>query len=66
MRKRRPCPALTWNASRYHCGLLIEPRRHLAWLPVFLERPARQAFRRWIAAGIGCDSPVAAEPADTP
>jgi len=57
------CPALLWNAAdkRYVCGLLAHPERHLRCLPSFALPLARRLFRRWIAAGIGCDS--TAEPA---
>ena len=42
------CPALTWQESRYACGLLVAPTGFARWLP-------RRFVLRWIAAGIGCD-----------
>lgn len=52
-----PCPALTWQpeAQRYVCGLLLQPRRHILWLPRWLERPLQRVLYRSIAAGKGCD-----------
>jgi hypothetical protein len=59
-RRRGACVALAWDepAARYRCGVLVQPRRWLRWLPVTL---ARHAAARWIAAGQGCDSDL--EPA---
>jgi hypothetical protein len=56
-----PCSALAWSPtqSRYHCGMLTEPERHVIWLGRWLKRP----MRRWIAAGSGCDSDLAVGPA---
>lgn len=57
------CRALDWSAvdARYRCGVLAHPRRHLPaglrWLAPALARLAR----RWIAAGIGCDSTLTTE-----
>jgi len=57
------CNALHWSdeASRYYCGLIVQPQAHLprglGWLGPFLSRLAR----RYIAAGIGCDSTLVAE-----
>lgn len=55
-RRRGPCPALHWaeSESRYRCGLAAHPQRHLP-LPAQLARTAAALFRRWIAAGKGCD-----------
>jgi hypothetical protein len=54
-RRRGACAALHWDeaASRYRCGALAEPQRHLPWLPMAW---VRRLARRWIAAGIGCDA----------
>ncbi|MDP2168895.1 MAG: hypothetical protein Q8J96_00595 [Rhodocyclaceae bacterium] len=51
------CPALSWrtNDQRYVCGMVIDPARHLRWLPRRLAPFGSRAFRRWIAAGTGCD-----------
>lgn len=56
--RRGACPALHWEAPahRYQCGLLARPEAHLRWLPHFAVPLARRLFRRWIGAGIGCDS----------
>jgi hypothetical protein len=58
--RRGSCRALLWQAedSRYVCGMLKEPHRYLRWLPIWLKKPAQLAFRRSIAAGIGCDSSI--------
>lgn len=42
------CPALTWQADRYACGLLVAPTGAAHWLP-------RRLVLRWIGAGYGCD-----------
>ena len=59
-RKRRgACSALVWSepAARYHCGLLTDPQRSIR--PAWLARLVGRFARRWIAAGIGCDSDLA-------
>ena len=52
-RRTGPCQALAWDGQRYRCGVLVEPRRHLPWLPA---RLARALAWRWIAAAQGCDA----------
>jgi len=54
-RRTGACAALTWNgdSARYECGALSQPGH---WLPGMPEWLARRLARRWIAAGIGCDS----------
>ena len=49
------CAALIWDdaAGRYHCGVVITPRRWLPWLPAAL---GRRLALRWIAANSVCDS----------
>jgi hypothetical protein len=56
LRKTGPCPALLWVAgeARYRCGMLLEPRRFLGFVP------ARWVARR-IAAGAGCDCSAEAD-----
>ncbi|MDP2194404.1 MAG: hypothetical protein Q8J72_00270 [Rhodocyclaceae bacterium] len=51
------CPALTWRATelRYVCGMAVDPASQLRWLPRRLASFGGRAFRRWIAAGTGCD-----------
>ncbi|CAA7622488.1 conserved hypothetical protein [Candidatus Terasakiella magnetica] len=57
-RLRGSCPALTWEeaAGRYWCGLAVDPSRYLRWLPSGFAVLVGRLVRRWIAAGIGCDS----------
>jgi len=52
------CPALQWQAqtAHYGCGVLLNPRRYLRWLPAWAEPVARRWLARRIAAGKGCDS----------
>lgn len=54
-RRHGHCAALRPDASaaRYQCGAVVEPRRHMYWLPASLTR--RLALR-WIAADRGCDA----------
>ncbi len=61
-RRRGPCRALTWDEgqSRYLCGVLVDPPRWLPWLP---RAWGRHLAHRWIAAAIGCDAELLAEPA---
>jgi hypothetical protein len=55
-RRTGACRALVWSddASRYLCGLIAEPQRFVraTWLAGVVSRLAR----RFVAAGIGCDS----------
>ncbi|MCM5681671.1 hypothetical protein M8A51_19265 [Schlegelella sp. S2-27] len=59
-----PCRALLWDEGRhrYVCGALARPEqqlpRGLRWAAPWLARAAR----RMIAAGVGCDSSVLAQP----
>lgn len=55
------CPALTWQAERYVCGLVVTPATHLRWLPVRWAALAGRLARRWIAAGAGCDCDASME-----
>ncbi len=62
-RRRGRCRALRWQpgTARYACGVLLEPAR---WLPPLRLLPpgwGHRLTRRWIAAGAGCDAPLAAE-----
>lgn len=56
--RRGSCPALQWATpeERYRCGLLATPEQYLTWLPPRLKTLAQKLFKRWIAAGQGCDS----------
>ncbi|AXS80784.1 hypothetical protein [Dechloromonas sp. HYN0024] len=51
------CPALHWSTDdrRYHCGLLVDPKKYLPWLPGLATSAAKRLLARWIAAGQGCD-----------
>jgi hypothetical protein len=53
-RRRGACAALQWHAAerRYRCGVVIDPRRHLPWMPAAW---ASRLARRWISAASGCD-----------
>jgi hypothetical protein len=62
-RRQGACVALQWSdeSSRYHCGVVAEPRRWLrvlGWLP---EATVRRLALRWIGAGRGCDATLQAE-----
>jgi len=75
-RRRGACAALRWQEApqQYRCGALVTADDVLrSALPRFLNRLApllapllRRLARRWIAAGLGCDSSLelAALPAD--
>lgn len=56
-RRRGACAALRWSDEerRYRCGLVTG--EHGCW-----PRFVRVLARRWIAAGIGCDARMDAEP----
>lgn len=62
LRWRGACRLLVWSDAerRYHCGLLQGHGGPLrpAWLAGWVASRAR----RWIAAGIGCDSDAVVEP----
>jgi hypothetical protein len=52
-------------ASRYRCGLMPgEPRPDATWLTRALAKSAAAVLRRWIGAGIGCDSTAEAHAID--
>ena len=61
-KSRGPCPALVWRPEdrRHVCGLATAPKTHLPRLPGPLIPLFIRLARRWIAAGIGCDSDVSA------
>lgn len=71
-RRRGACRVLQWSedAGRYRCGAVTAPRQAVqAGLPPSLRllgaplawMLARMA-RRWIAAGVGCDSTITLAP----
>lgn len=58
-----PCVALEWDGTRYHCGLISHPRRHLKEeLPIMKlhlpneERIIGDMFAHMLGAGKGCDA----------
>jgi hypothetical protein len=67
-RRQGACAALRWHDTerQYRCGALAEPQTMLAQrLPRLLQGLAptlawvlRRWARRWVAAGMGCDSTV--------
>ena len=61
-RSRGACRALQWDEAQslYRCGVLAQPKD---WLPAALPASWAHALaRRWIAAGVGCDSDLQASP----
>ncbi len=56
-RRLGACVALQWvpAAATYRCGVLVQPRRWLPWLPASW---ARRLAQRWIAVGAGCDATI--------
>jgi hypothetical protein len=60
-RRQGACKALVWSdaQTRYLCGLISEPQRFIrpSWLAPAMSRFAR----RFVAAGIGCDSDLETE-----
>lgn len=45
----------------YRCGMLTQPAQYLRWLPLRWQAWFARRVRRWIAAGVGCDSSAQAE-----
>lgn len=71
-RRSGACDALRWDAAhvQYRCGALVAPQAVLTaalpvglrWLAAPLAPMLRGAGRRWIAAGVGCDSTLEVRP----
>jgi hypothetical protein len=68
-RRTGACVALRWhdgNAGLYRCGAIVEPRAvaanalpsSLSAVSVPLGFALGHLARRWVAAGVGCDSTV--------
>jgi hypothetical protein len=61
-RRTGACAALRWDGGRYVCGAISQPADVLGpgwrWAAPLLGRWAR----RWVAAGIGCDSTLEVQP----
>jgi len=71
-RRRGACGAVQWSETLnlYRCGAIVAPRQVIEarlaprwlWLAPALAWVLGRLARRWIAAGIGCDSSVEAGP----
>jgi len=57
-RRSGACKALVWHqpGQRYGCAMVAAPERVWPRLPAPLRPLVRRLARRWIAAGVGCDS----------
>ena len=58
-RKRQGrCTALQWDEAqtRYVCGMVAQPDAYITMNWPWLNRLISRWARRWIAAGVGCDS----------
>jgi hypothetical protein len=64
-RRHGSCSALHWNAEvqRYRCAVIAAPQTLWPRLPALLHIPLAWLARRWIGAGLGCDSDLDATPA---
>lgn len=64
-RRHGACSALRWQAGerRYRCAVLAAPQALWPRLPARLQRLLQRLARRWIAAGVGCDSDLEVAPA---
>jgi hypothetical protein len=58
LKKSGQCPAVVWQHqnSRYECGMIITPSQHHRLIPFWADQLLIIIFKRWIAAGKGCDS----------
>ncbi len=69
------CNAVLWDAtlSQYRCGAMVAPSevlkaslpRGLRWSARLLAPMLQRLALRWIAVGIGCDSTLEVQPADS-
>lgn len=57
-RRSGACAALQWQDldKRYRCAMVAAPATVLPGLPAWAARGIQALARRWIAAGVGCDS----------
>lgn len=67
-RRQGACAALRWDADgqRYLCGLVADPAGVTGWRRPWALRATAALARRWIAAGVGCDAQLQAQPAAPP
>ena len=67
-RRRGACAALRWDedAKRYLCGVVADPASVTGWQQPWALRALAALARRWIAAGVGCDAQLQAQPAEPP
>ena len=57
-RRTGACKALQWDEAgqHYRCGMVSDPGAVLGWRQPWAVRLVARLARRWIAAGIGCDT----------
>ncbi|MFZ6755084.1 hypothetical protein ACO0KY_17075 [Undibacterium sp. Dicai25W] len=57
------CQALVWDDGQkmYRCGMSTQPARYLVWLPLRWQSWFARRVRRWISAGVACDSSATIE-----
>lgn len=63
-RRTGACAALRWSEAeqRYLCGMVADPGAVTGWNRPWAVRWQRALARRWIAAGMGCDARMQAQP----
>lgn len=63
-RRSGACLALKWQEAdrRYSCAMVAAPAAVLPWLPGWAARVVQGMAKRWIAAGVGCDSDLESSP----
>ncbi|MFZ6724198.1 hypothetical protein ACO0K2_01755 [Undibacterium sp. MH2W] len=61
--RKGSCRALMWDPSQslYRCGMLLQPAAFLDWLPQRWQGWFGRRVRRWISAGVACDSDATIE-----
>ncbi len=63
-RRTGACAALRWSDAdrRYRCGMVQAPGAVTGFTHTWAVRLMSALARRWIAAGIGCDARLQAQP----